>query len=238
MCRESSVGNEPAALRSNRHQCGYFFFLFPFHRLIVIMISFQGEGLSSSSSFMLLTKWWVPQCTECDPGTVAAKFVMDEKKPSAGSQNVCLSVCETSVIFSLFLSTYIYMPPYVQHSICNREKGSTFSERERHKQQAGGEEGKWITFEEPQNGPLLTYSNVSNRERKKWKEKKKISVRHELATISSREGDGRTVRLKGGRSAPLAGLNPHPARALFFPIPVRAKWWNSNFVFFHQWPGR
>ena len=139
------------------------------------MISFQGEGLSSSSSsFMLLTKWWVPQCTECDPGTVAAKFVMDEKKPSAGSQNVCLSVCETSVIFSLFLSTYIYMPPYVQHSICNREKGSTFSERERHKQQAGGEEGKWITFEEPQNGPLLTYSNVSNRERKKWKEKKNL----------------------------------------------------------------
>ena len=61
--------------------------------------------------------------------------------------------------------------------------------------------------------------------------KKKISVRHELATISSREGDGRTVRLKGGRSAPLAGLNPHPARALFFPIPVRAKWWNSNFFF-------
>ena len=56
----------------------------------------------------------MPQCTECDPGTVAAKFVMDEKKPSAGSQNVCLFVCETSVIFSLssYLRIYICLLMY------------------------------------------------------------------------------------------------------------------------------
>jgi hypothetical protein len=34
-------------------------------------------------------------------------------------------------------------------------------------------ERKWITFKEPQMGPLLTYSNVSNRERKKMIKGKK-----------------------------------------------------------------
>ena len=236
MCRESSVGNEPAALRSNRHQCGYFFFS------LSIPSSYRYyDFISRWRAFVFFFFHVVDQVMGATMHRMwprhRSRKIRDGWEKTFSRFPKCLSVCvwDECNILSLFLSTYIYMPPYVQHSICNREKGSTFSERERHKQQAGGEEGKWITFEEPQNGPLLTYSNVSNRERKKWKEKKKISVRHELATISSREGDGRTVRLKGGRSAPLAGLNPHPARALFFP--VRAKWWNSNFVF-HQWPGR
>ena len=204
------------------------------------MISFQGEGLSSSSSsFMLLTKWWVPQCTECDPGTVAAKFVMDEKKPSAGSQNVCLSVCETSVIFSLSSYLRIYICLLMYNILYAIEKKVQRFPKERETQTTGRRRRRemnniWRATKWP---PFDLFKCVESWKKEMERKKKNLGPPWAGNNLQPR---GRWPNRAAKRRKIRSSCWPEPSSgsSSLFPHTSTRKMVEFKFFFFHQWPGR